>query len=69
MPTETNIIVFGAGSGLIENIPFLKNLGKIVYVVDNDPAKWGQTIQGYAIHPPEILKEKNPADIIIISSL
>lgn len=68
MPTETNIIVFGAGSGLIENIPFLKNLGEIVYVVDNDPAKWGQTIQGYAIHPPEILKEKNPADIIIICS-
>lgn len=68
MPIFKNIIIFGAGSGLEKAIASLNKLGEILYVVDNDPSKWGQIIHSYKIFSPEILKQQKLDGVVIICS-
>lgn len=63
-----NITIFGAGSGFTQTLPDISQTGKIFRVVDNDPGKWGKTVAGYKIFPPEVLQAKDSDEVIIICS-
>lgn len=54
------IAIFGASGGAIKVAKTLKNLGiDYLYFVDNDKKKWGTTLEGKPIEPPERLCQEN----------
>jgi len=63
---EKKIIIFGAGNLgqlLIQRI----GTAQILYIVDNNPSKWGDSIAGIEIVSPNQLEKRTTEEIIIAS--
>lgn len=63
-----NVVVFGAGKSGEYAIKFARKIGwHIVRVVDNDPAKWGNNVNGFPVENPTSLQNKD-FNLIIVAS-
>ena len=60
-------VLFGAAGGGKRLFEPVSKKYDIVYFVDNDASKWGQTLYEKEIYSPQILKEDN-YDVVIITS-
>jgi NADH/NAD ratio-sensing transcriptional regulator Rex len=49
---NTDIVLFGASNLGKATFILLKNSYNIVWFCDNDPEKWGKSIEGIKIIPP-----------------
>jgi len=64
---KKNFIIFGAGKKGKECYAFLKKNNKqTVFFVDNDIAKWGESIDGLPIRQPVDIKKADPESTIIV---
>jgi len=67
---DRRLLVFGAGAGGRDAIRFLARVapGRIVGVVDNDPAKQGMQVEGFAVTRFEQVP-RDTYDVVVIASL
>jgi hypothetical protein len=67
---KKEIVIFGAGKCLTDNIDKIREFGAVRYVADNDSSKWGKKILGglTCISPDEILKIGNAYVLIAIEN-
>lgn len=67
---KKEIVVFGAGMCLNDNLDKIREFGELRYVVDNDPSKWGKKIIGglTCISPEELIKIDNAYVLIAIEN-
>ena len=57
---EKKLVLFGAGIGGVRTLSlYLKNY-EVSYFSDNDPQKWGKTVMGLPVYPPDKLFEEDP---------
>lgn len=55
-----DIIIFGAGKAAVKQRDWAVFAGyQVLFYVDNDSKKWGKTIEGISVYPPEVLKGYN----------
>lgn len=64
---NTDIVLFGASNLGKATFILLKNSYNIVWFCDNDPEKWGKSIEGIKIIPPSKLRDIDNVDIVISS--
>jgi hypothetical protein len=64
------VAIFGTSSAAQKILKYLEGIGvKISFLVDNNPAKWGRSSNGYRIYPPtELIYRRQDYDICIIAS-
>ncbi|MBW2021020.1 MAG: hypothetical protein JRI58_14005 [Deltaproteobacteria bacterium] len=64
------VAVFGGSSGGLAAREYLEKRGvKVLFLVDNDPNRWGTTRSGCPIHPPsELVYRRDDYDMCIIAS-
>jgi len=67
---ERRLLVFGAGAAGQEAVRFLSRVapGRVVGVVDNDPAKQGKRLDGFAVSRFENVP-RDAYDVVVIASL
>ncbi|MDR2648919.1 MAG: LicD family protein [Clostridiales bacterium] len=65
--SDNTVLLFGAGGVMKSYMRQFRRRRKPAAVFDNDPAKWGKTIHGIYVRPPECLYEYPEARIIITS--
>lgn len=67
--SNDKIVVWGTGSYCMQLLGKMTNIeDKISFFIDNNSAKWGQTIQGIKIHRPDkLLADKHKYPILICS--
>lgn len=58
------IVIFGAGEWGKLAYHYYKNVGKIVYYIDNDKTIWGTRVNDITVQSPAILKEGNYTVVI-----
>jgi len=63
-----NLILFGASNMGKAAYYLLKSRYNQVLFCDNDPGKWGKSIEGIKVIQPSMLKEMDNVDIVITSS-
>jgi 6-hydroxymethylpterin diphosphokinase MptE-like len=61
------IIVFGAGQDTRRFIAELHEGVRVKFFIDDDESKWGNTLFGRPIYPPEKLGEINRSETLVIS--
>ncbi len=67
---KKEIVIFGAGQCLNDNLDRIRNFATVRYVADNNSSKWGKKILGglTCISPDEILKIDNAYVLIAIEN-
>jgi FlaA1/EpsC-like NDP-sugar epimerase len=67
---DQRVLIFGAGAAGQEAVRFLSRVapGRVVGIVDNDPAKEGLQIEGLTVTRFEKM-DRNAYDVVIIASL
>lgn len=60
------LVLFGASSGCRHFFEKKENEYQVAYIVDNDSKKWGQQIYGKEIKNPNVLKEEDSKNIIVL---
>lgn len=64
-----SVAIFGSGQGGVISMGLAKKFNwEVRYVVDNDSRKWGETLNGFHIKDPEILRRRD-VDMIIVASM
>ncbi len=72
LPTQGDIIIFGAGQGgrkVLDNLRTVNVAHKVKGFCDNDSKKWGHEIEGIKIYSEEQIKDIFGDPIIIIASI
>ena len=63
---QKKLILFGAGAGGVRTLSlYLKNY-EVSYFCDNDSQKWGKTVMGFPVYPPDKLFEEDPKRIVVL---
>ena len=67
---KKEIVIFGAGQCLNDNLDRIRNFATVRYVADNNSSKWGKKIIGglTCISPDELLKIDNAYVLIAIEN-
>ena len=67
---KKEIIIFGAGKCLNDNLDRIRDFATVRYVVDNNPSKWGKKIIGglTCISPEELMKIDNAYVLIALEN-
>lgn len=67
-PIQDSVVLFGASECGKHAVGFLSKQYSIQCFSDNDPAKWGQTVEGVPVIPPKELRKYSNLPVIITSS-